>query len=122
NVFYFRHPPYSWDIQVWPISARSTAAGQTKSAPQCRRRQAKGQRTTAGAAATGEVSAPSASMVSALRFHLAAKHPIGPGGIAEDQRYQHGNAEQHEDLAVRRRRGLPDRDALRHDIGIHADA
>src|SRR5687767_13512851 len=103
------------------ISARSTAAGKTKSAPRCRRRRARARRTTTAAAAAGEeASARSALMVPALRFDLAAKHPIGPGSIAEDERDQSGDADQHEELAVLRCRRLPDRNALRHDIGIHA--
>ena len=61
-------------------------------------------------------------MIAAPGLHLAAEHPIGPRRIAENQRDQHGDAEQHEDLAVLRRGRLPDGDALRHDIGIHADA
>src|SRR5260221_14701285 len=60
-------------------------------------------------------------MITAPRPYLAAEDPIGPSGITENERYQHGHPDQHEDLAVLRRSRLPDRDALRHDIGIHAD-
>ena len=63
-----------------------------------------------------------ASMMPAFRSYLATKHPIGPRGITEDQRDKHGDAEQQEDLAVLRCGRLPDRYALRHDVGIHADA
>src|SRR5258706_12532254 len=79
-------------------------------------------KTTSGAAPAAEAFAHSASMITALGPYLAAEYPIGPRGIAENERYQHGNAEQHEELAVPWRCRLPDGDALRHDIGPHADA
>ena len=63
-----------------------------------------------------------ASMIAALGPDLAAKYPIDPRGIARNQRHQHGNADQDEDLAGLWRRRLPDGDALRRDLGIHADA
>src|SRR5205814_8154903 len=77
---------------------------------------------TTGAAPAVAVFAARASMIAALGPHLAAEYPIGPGGITQNQRYQHGNPDQQEAQTVLRRRRLPDRDALRHDIGIHADA
>src|SRR5277367_6630234 len=46
---------------------------------------------------------PLASMIAALGPDLAAENPIGPRGIAENERDQHGDAEQHEDLAALRR-------------------
>src|SRR5882762_4452415 len=61
-------------------------------------------------------------MITALGSHLAAEYIIGPRRIAENERYQYGDADQHEDLAAAGRRRLPDGDALRHDIGPHADA
>src|ERR1700687_278008 len=61
-------------------------------------------------------------MITALGPYFAAEYPIGPRGVAENERYQHGNAEQHEELTVLWRCRLPDGDALRHDIGPHADA
>ena len=103
-------------------SARATAASHRTRRPPRRRRRAKGLRTTTGAAPAVAVFAPDASMIAAPGLDLAAEHPIGPRGITENQRYQTGNAEQHEDLAVLRRCRLPDGDALRHDIGPHADA
>src|SRR5450759_1926758 len=103
-------------------SARATAASHRTRWPPCRRRRAKGLRTTTGAAPAAAAFAPGASMIAAPGLDLAAEYPIGPRGIAENQRYQTANAEQHEDLAVLRRCRLPDGDALRHDIGPHADA
>ena len=39
-------------------------------------------------------------MVTAPGFDLAAENPVGPGGIAENQRDQDGDADQHEKLAA----------------------
>src|SRR4051794_2632176 len=110
------------DCPIWLISARSTAAGKTKSGPPCRRRRAKARQTTTGAARAVADLAQPASMIPASGSDLSAEDPIDPSGIAEDQRYQHGDANQHQELTVLRRGRLPDRDALRHDVGIHADA
>src|SRR5438034_6860640 len=104
------------------ISARATAEAHKPRRPHCRGRRAKRLRTTTGAAAPVAAFAFRTSVVAALAPYLAAEYPIGPGGVTEDQRYQHGNPEQQEDEAVLRCRRLPDGDALRHDIGMHADA
>src|SRR5579864_7990195 len=93
------------------ISVQSRAAGQTRSGRRCRRRRARALRTTAAAASAGVDFAPAASMITAPVPDLAAEHPVSPCGVAEDQRHQHADAEQHEDLAVLGRGGLPDRDA-----------
>src|SRR3546814_18828635 len=52
---------------------------------------------------------------------LAAEDPVGPGGVAEDQRDQHDRAYEHEYLAAFRRGRLPDRDAARNDVRPHRD-
>src|SRR5947209_4037958 len=103
-------------------TARSTAAIRTRLSRQSRRRRAKVPRTRTGAAAAAPASASGPSMIAALGPNLAAEDPISPPGVAEDQRYHDGHADQHQDLAVFRRRSLPDVDALRHDVRIHADA
>src|ERR1700677_3536332 len=104
------------------MSARSIAAARTTRWRPRRRRRARGLRTTTGAPPAVVFWAAEALMIAAPGSYLAAKHPIGPRGVAEDQRHEHGHAEQHEDLAVLGRCRLPDGDALRHDIGPHADA
>src|SRR6201991_4530427 len=88
----------------------------------CRRRRARVRQTTSAAAQAALAFVREASMVAALGLHLAAKHVICPGGIAENHRYQDGDTEQHEDLAVLGRSRLPDGDAARHDVRPHADA
>src|ERR1019366_9853016 len=85
-------------------SARATAASHRKRWPPCRRRRAKGRRTTTGAAPAAAVFARLASMIAAPGLDLAAEYPIGPRGIAENERYQTGKPEQHEDLAILRGR------------------
>src|SRR3546814_9732204 len=52
---------------------------------------------------------------------LAAEDPVGPGGVAEDQRDQHDRAYEHEYLAAFRLGRLPDRDAARNDVRPHRD-
>src|SRR5262249_20016115 len=79
-------------------------------------------RTTAGDVTAVAVFAPKASVIADAGADLAAEDPIGPTGIGEDERNQDRDSKEHEDLAVLGRSCLPDRDALRHDIGIHADA
>src|SRR3546814_13015277 len=59
------------------------------------------------------------SMV-AVRADLAAEHPIGPAGIGQDHRQDDDDADEHEDLALRWCRRLPDRHRARDDIGIEA--
>src|SRR6185312_14098033 len=103
-------------------SAPAKASNRKTRWPRCRRRPARARQTTAGAAPAAPVWVPAASMVAASVRDLAAENPIGPAGITEDQRHEYGHAEQHEDLAVFGRGRLPDRDALRYDIGPHADA
>src|SRR5229473_2407594 len=90
--------------------------------PPWRRRRARALRTTTGVAPAVAGFAPSASMVAAPGPDLAAEYPIGPSGITENEGHKDGDADQHEQLAVLRRCRLPDRDALRHNIGPHADA
>src|SRR5436305_11108652 len=104
------------------ISARSTAAVRTQQSPQCRRRRTTALQTTTTAAAAAPALERAVSMIAAPGPDLAAKYPVRPSGVAEDQRYHDGHADQHQDLAVFRRGGLPDVNALRHDPGIHADA
>src|SRR4051794_4908546 len=108
-------PPYG------STAARSTALFHMRRWRPCRRRRATARRTITGAAAAARVFAPAASMVAALRLDLAAKHVIGPRSIAENHRYQDGDTEQHEDLTVLGGCRLPDGDALRHDVRVHAD-
>src|ERR1700687_617645 len=110
---------------MWPESltwARATASSHRTGCRPCRRRRARAERTTTGVARAVAAFAHHASMITAPGSHLAAEYPIGPRRVTENQRYQHGHADQHEELAALRRRRLPDGDALRHDIGIHADA
>src|SRR3546814_2197714 len=59
------------------------------------------------------------SMV-AVRADLAAEHPIGPAGIGQDHRQDDDDADEHEALALRWCRRLPDRHRARDDIGIEA--
>src|ERR1700704_3956378 len=99
-------------------SGQSTASSQRLRCRRRRPRRAKGRQTTRGAAPAVAVLAAPASMIAAPGSHLAAEYPIGPRGIAENDRYQHGHADQHEELAAMGRCRLPDRDALRHDVGI----
>src|ERR1700710_2902101 len=87
----------------------------------CRPRRARVRQTTTAAARAAPASVREASMVAALGIDLAAKYPIGPAGVAEDQRHHDGDADQHQDLAVFRCGRLPDVDALRHDVRVHAD-
>src|SRR3546814_10642731 len=47
------------------------------------------------------------SMV-AVRADLAAEHPIGPAGIGQDHRQDDDDADEHEDLALRWCRRLPE--------------
>src|SRR4051794_38922366 len=103
-------------------SARAIASSHRIRCRPCRPRRAKARQTTTGAGPTGAAFASPSSMIAALGSHLAAEHPIGPGGVTENEWYQNGHADQHEDLTVLRRRRLPDGDALRHDIRPHADA
>src|SRR5205823_9557985 len=112
----------------WPkslTSAPARAASQRIAWRPCRPRAARAQRTTTDVVPADAGSALGfacpASVISALGPHLAAEDPIGPRRISENERHQHGDAEQHEDLTVLRRGRLPDGDALRHDVGIHAD-
>src|SRR5690348_5753239 len=51
-----------------------------------------------------------------------AEYPVGPAGVAEDNRNDHDCPDQHEKLAPFRRRGLPDGDAVGDHIGPHANA
>src|SRR6202000_277454 len=103
------------------ISERSKTARRAQSNPPRRRRQARARRTTAGVEQAGVDSDRVASMIPAPRPYLAPENPIGPPAITEDQREQHRDAEQQEDLAVLWRGRLPDRDALRHDERIYAN-
>src|SRR5215218_9333300 len=66
------------DRPIWLISARSTAAGKTKSGLPCRRRRAKARRTTTGAARAAADLAQPASMIPASGSDLSAENPIGP--------------------------------------------
>src|SRR5258708_3864667 len=102
------------------ILARSTALFHMPRWQLCRRHPATVRQTTTAAVQAATASVREASMVAALGIDLAAKYPIGPAGVAEDQRHHDGDADQHQDLAVFRRCSLPDVDALRHDVGIHA--
>src|SRR6516225_12047119 len=86
------------------------------------RRRAKVWQTIESAAQAVVFPVSKTSMIAAFGSDLAAKYPIGPRGVGKNKRYQHGDTEQHEDLAGRGRSRLPNGDALRHDIGIHADA
>ena len=62
---------------------------------------------------------PAAGSVIAFAFaHFAAEHPVNENHVAEDDRQQEHRADQHEDLARRRGRGLPDRERGRHQIRI----
>src|SRR6187200_3348277 len=94
------------------ISARSTAAGRTTPRSRSRPRRATAPRTTAGAAPMAADWARMGSMIAAPGPYLAAEDIIGPAGVAEDQRDQHGDADQHEGLAVLGRGRLPDGNAL----------
>ena len=76
------------DYDAGIILARSRAAGRTRSAPPCRRRRAIARRTTASAVSADAVSAHPASVIATSRPDLAAEHPVGPGGIDQDQRDQ----------------------------------
>src|SRR3954452_11993541 len=59
--------------------------------------------------------------VIAVAADLAAEDPVRPCGVGEDQRYDHGGADQHEELARCRCRSVPDRDRARNDVGEYAD-
>src|SRR5580704_16882322 len=104
------------------IWARATASGRRRQCQPCRRRRAKGLRTTTDAAPAAADFEHRASMITAFGPDLAAEYPIGPAGVAQNQRYQDGHAVQHEDLAALGRSRLPDGDAPRYDIRIPADA
>src|SRR5438132_1648450 len=52
---------------------------------------------------------------------LAAEGPVDEGDIAEDHRQEDENADQREDLALRRRRSVPDGKGWRHQIGVGRD-
>src|SRR3954447_20552306 len=60
------------------------------------------------------------SMIS-VRADLAAEHPIGPAGVSENDRHDDDSPDQHEQLALWRSGGVPDRHRTRHDIGVNAD-
>src|SRR6202007_617201 len=122
NLFDSRHLGVIRKKAASLIWARSRSTGPARPGRRCRRPRAKGPRTTGGDGRAGVGWRAEASVIAVAGANLAAKHQIGPGGVAEDQRDQDGDADQHEELAVLRRGGLPDRDALRYDIGIHADA
>src|SRR5689334_9289445 len=96
------------------ILAPAKNAGSARRWRRCQRRQTTARQTTSIAAPATAAFRP-ASVIAVSGPDLAAKHPIGPGGIGEDQRDQHGDADQHEQLAVAWGGGLPDVDALRHD-------
>src|SRR5258708_2257495 len=51
---------------------------------------------------------------------LAAKHPVGPSRVPDDDREDHRGSDQHELLTLGRRRGIPDRDRTGHEIRIDA--
>src|SRR3546814_2559750 len=59
--------------------------------------------------------------VIACLINLSPEYPIGPDGIAEDDRHQYARADQHEDLAAFRGGRLPYRHPPRHDIGPDGD-
>src|SRR5205085_8126087 len=105
-------PPAPYFCLKSLTSAPARAASQGIARRPCRRRPARAQRTTTGVVPAGAGSALgfacSASVISALGPHLAAEDPIGPRRISQNERHQHGDAEQHEDLAVLRRGRLPD--------------
>ncbi len=61
-------------------------------------------------------------MISAVGVDLAPEDPIGIGGVDQDYRHEHRNADQHEELTGFGGCGLPDRDATWHDVRIDADA
>src|SRR3546814_3115324 len=52
--------------------------------------------------------------VIACLINLSPEYPIGPDGIAEDDRHQYARADQHEDLAAFRGGRLPYRHPPRH--------
>src|SRR5947208_3658311 len=90
------------------IPAQSTAVTRMQRWQRCRPRRARAPRTTSAAAPAAPAFSQAPSMVAALGPDLAAEYPVGPCGIAEDQRYHDGNADQHQDLAVLRGGRLPD--------------
>src|SRR5262249_13464560 len=62
-----------------------------------------------------------ASVIAFARLHLATEQPVHQHGVGERERQEHQGAEQHEDLARRHGRGLPDRDRGRHEVGKPGD-
>src|ERR1700704_6244187 len=122
NAFNFRQLPMAWECPESLTSARAIASRNRIRGRRCRPRRAKVGQTTTGAAPAVAAFAPDASMIAAFGPYLAAEYPIGPRGITENERDKNGNANQHEELAALGRCRLPDGDALRHDIGPHADA
>src|SRR5436305_3867961 len=104
----------------------ASSAAPTKSALRWPRRRATTARTSRAAAPAaaraGHLYRAPPSVIPRFRVDLAAEHPVGERGVGDDHRDQDRHADQHELLALGRRRGLPDRDALRHDKRIHADA
>lgn len=70
--------------------------------------QAKGPQTITAASARGRMGAET-SVIAGTRSDLAAKNPIGPGRVTQDQRDQNGSAHQQEFKARHGRGCVPDR-------------
>src|SRR5690606_8652362 len=68
------------------------------------------------------LAARGSSVIAGVGIDLAAKHPVGPARIGEDDGNHDRHPDQHEGLAVGGCGRLPDCDAARYDIGPHADA
>jgi len=54
-------------------------------------------------------------MIPDVRARLAAKHPIGPSGISENDGQEEQRAHQQEGLRAQRGRGFPEREMARRD-------
>src|SRR3546814_5729122 len=65
------------------------------------------------------VSLQAASSMITFVGDLAAENPIGPGGVANNQRHGDCHADEHEDLASLGRGGIPNRHGRRYDVRPH---
>src|SRR5262249_49913658 len=109
SIFVTGRARFKCGMQSFSV-ARATAASHRRSRLPWPRLPARARQTTTGDRSVA--AALSTSVIAGVGCHLAAEDPIGPSGVAEDQRYQDRHSDQHENLTVLRGGCLPDGDAL----------